>query len=86
MYGWDLCPCTGTVAEKAYKEPWKLANGHRNDELSQTDFMETTNARKRKSDSGETIHKNWNMEYTLMSEKKKKMGPTCIKNVCWEIS
>ena len=26
MYGWDLCPGTATVAEKAYKEPWKLAN------------------------------------------------------------
>ena len=26
MYGWDLCPGTAMVSEKAYKEPWKLAN------------------------------------------------------------
>ena len=26
MYGWDLCAYTNLVAEKACKEPWKLAN------------------------------------------------------------
>ena len=26
MYGWDLCPGTATMAEKAYKELRKLAN------------------------------------------------------------
>jgi hypothetical protein len=26
MYGWDSCPDTAMVAEKAYKESWKVAN------------------------------------------------------------
>ena len=81
MLGRDLCPVTSTVAKKTWKEHWKLAIvthkqastllvvsfcAQSNDGLGRIDFMETTNARKIKSNSGREFLKNWDIEHVLL--------------------